>query len=67
MRNAMTKQTLKPMEKAEILRRNPMVDPVLVAKYEKLELELHRLGVDTKPKYNITPPLGGPRLHLFNE
>ena len=55
------------MEKAEILRRNPMVDPDLVAKYEKLELELHRLGVDTKPKYNIAPPLGGPRQHLFNE
>ena len=55
------------MEKAEILRRNPMVDPVLVARYEKLELELHRLGVDTKPKYNIAPPLGGARLHLFNE
>lgn len=66
----MTKQTLKPMEKmekAEILRRNPMVDPDLVERYEKLELELHRLGVDTKPKYNITPPLGGARLHLFNE
>lgn len=63
----MTKQTIKPMKKAEILRRNPMVDPDLVARHEKLELELHRLGVDTKPKYNIDPPLGGPRLHLFNE
>ena len=63
----MTKQTIKPMEKAEILRRNSMVDPDLVARYEKLELELHRLGVDTKPKYNITPPLGGPRLHLFKK
>lgn len=63
----MTKQMPKPMEKAEILRRNPMVDPVLVERYEKLELELHRLGVDTKPKYNLDPPLGGARLHLFNE
>ena len=63
----MTKPTIKPMEKSEILRRNPMVDPVLVKRYEKLELELHRLGVDTKPKYNIAPPLGGARLHLFNE
>ena len=63
----MTKQTLTPMEKAEILRRNPMVDPDLVARHEKLELELHRLGVDTKPKYNITPPLGGACLHLFNK
>ena len=63
----MTKQMIKPMAKAEILRRNPMVDPILVERYEKLELELHRLGVDTKPKYNITPPLGGDRLHLFIE
>ena len=44
-----------------------MVDPDLVERYEKLELELHRLGVDTKPKYTIAPPLGGARLHLFNE
>ena len=63
----MTKQTLKLMEKAEILRRNSMVDPVLVARHEKLELELRRLGVDTKPKYSIDPPLGGGRLHLFSE
>ena len=63
----MTNQMPKPMEKAEILRRNPMVDPDLVERYEKLELELRRLGVDTKPKYTITPPLGGARLHLFNE
>lgn len=56
-----------PMEKAEILRRNPMVNSDLVERYEKLELELRRLGVDTKPKYNIDPPLGGDRLHLFNE
>ena len=63
----MTKQTLKLMEKAEILRCNSMVDPVLVARHEKLELELRRLGVDTKPKYSIDPPLGGDRLHLFSE
>ena len=44
-----------------------MVDPILVAKHEKLELELRRLGVDTKPKYNIDSPLGGARLYLFNE
>ena len=61
----MTKKMIKPMEKAEILRCNPMVDRVLVERYEKLELELHRLGVDTKPKYNIDPPLGGARLHLL--
>ena len=63
----MPKPMPKPMEKDEILRRNPMVDPDLVARHEKLELELHRLGVDTKPKYNIDPPLGGPRLHLFKK
>ena len=63
----MTKQMPDPMEKAEILRRNPMVNSDLVERYEKLELELRRLGVDTKPKYNIDPPLGGDRLHLFNE
>ena len=57
----------KPMQKIEILRRNPMVDPDLVERHEKLEMELRRLGVDTKPKYNIDPPLGGGRLHLFNE
>lgn len=55
------------MEKAEVVKNNPMVDPDLVAQYEKLDAELRQLGVDTRPKFNITPPLGGDRLRLFNE
>ncbi len=63
----MAKQTSKPLEKAEILKINPKVDPVLVEQHEKLYSELHRLGLNTRPKFNLKPPLGGDRLSLFNE
>ena len=72
----MAKQISKPMKKADILKINPKIDPVLVEQYEKLDSveqyekldsELRRLGIDTKPKFNIEPPLGGDRLRLFNE
>ena len=63
----MAKRIGKPMKKAEILKTNPKIDPVLVERYETLDSELRRLGIDTKPKFNIEPPLGGDRLRLFNE
>lgn len=63
----MAKRISKPMEKAEILKINPKVDPILVERYEKLNSELRRLGIDTKPKFNLEPPLGGDCLRLFNE
>ena len=61
------RQAHRPMEKAEILKNNPKIDLTLVEQYEKLDLELRKLGVDTKPKFNIEPPLGRGRLLLFNE
>ena len=65
--NAMKEQSIKPMEKAEILKTNPKIDRVLVEQSERFDSELGRLGVDAKLKFNIEPPLGGDRLHLFNE
>ncbi len=62
----MAKQISQPRKKAEILKINPKVDPVLVERYEKLDSELRRLGVNTKPTFNLKPPLGDDRLHLFN-
>ena len=54
-------------ESESVLRHNSMVDMGLVARYEKLERELNRLGVETKmgADYNLTPPLGGSRLLRF--
>ena len=55
-------------DKKEIIRNNPMVDENIITQYEKLDAELRRLGVDIRPKFNITPALGGERLHrLMNE
>jgi hypothetical protein len=55
------------VEKKEILEKNPQVNKNLVADYERLEKELHRLGVRTKPEYRISPALGGSKLLLSNE
>lgn len=44
---------------AEILARNPRVSASIVAKNEELERQLRTLGVDTRPHYRLSPPLGG--------
>jgi hypothetical protein len=54
-------------EKDSILRRNPQVDTLIVKQHKALDVALQKLGVDTKPRFNIEPPLGGDRLRLFNE
>lgn len=51
-------------EKKEIIHDNPMIDVSVVTEHERLDAELRQLGVDTRPKFNITPPLGDERLHL---
>ena len=52
--------------KAEVLRKNPKVDANLVKQFQKLESELQRLGVDTKPKYTIEHPLNGRHTMYYN-
>ena len=42
----------------ETLNANKNVDTKLVKNHLRLESELHRLGIDTKPTYNIEPALG---------
>lgn len=43
----------------EILGKNPKVSKRVVAQYRELEKHLKKLGVDTKPHYTLSPPLGG--------
>ncbi|MCP4987405.1 MAG: hypothetical protein GY928_15515 [Colwellia sp.] len=50
----------------EIIHNNPKVDKSLVRNYENLERQLKKIGVDTNPKFNIEPPLGGSH-YLFNK
>ena len=51
----------------EILKRNPRVSKDLVERFKKLESELRALGADTRPKFAISPPLGGSRQLLYNK
>ncbi|MCY4673786.1 MAG: hypothetical protein OXD43_08515 [Bacteroidetes bacterium] len=44
-------------EKETILGQNPEIDKKLVAAYENLEKELHRLGVDTRTRYTLEIPI----------
>jgi hypothetical protein len=41
------------------LKKNPGVDPKLLAEAEKLRIELERLGVQQTPSYDLAPALGG--------
>lgn len=43
----------------EALKNNPKVSKSVVAEYRELEKKLEKLGVDTKPHYTLSPPLGG--------
>lgn len=38
------------------LKNNPKVSVSVVEQYRKLETELHRLGVDTRPEYTLSHP-----------
>ena len=42
----------------KILAANPKIDAKLTRAYEELEQQLKRLGVDLRPKYTPSPPLG---------
>lgn len=57
----------KKINKENILDKNIGIDKQLVQKYEKLENELKRLGIDTSPKFRISPPLGSKNLLLYNK
>ena len=58
---------MKKINKELIVKKNSKIDKSLVKKFESLENQLRKLGVDTKPKFNIEHPLGGKRLHLYNK
>ena len=45
----------------QIYKRNPHIDLATVNAYEKLERQLHKLGVKVHPEYRIEPPLGSYR------
>ena len=43
----------------DLLNSNPKVSKSIVVRYNELEKKLVKLGVDTKPHYTLSPPLGG--------
>ena len=52
--------------KEEVVERNAKVNEATIAAHERLEQELEKLGVDTKPRFEIEPPLGSSRTRLHN-
>ncbi len=63
----MKTHNLRKMDKEIIVKDNPKIDKSLVENFESLEIQLRKLGVDTRPKFNIEPPLGGKCLRLYNK
>lgn len=49
----------------DALRHNPRIDKKVVRKHQVLEKKLQKLGIDTQPRYSLSPPLGtsSSRLH----
>lgn len=45
---------------------NPKIDTKVVSAYRKLERELKELGVEVKPRYTLSHPLGGARTRHHN-
>ncbi len=43
----------------KLLERNQNVSKLVVAQYKELAKQLEALGVRTKPRYTLSPPLGG--------
>ncbi len=55
------------IERSIILSENTWINKDTVAAHERLELELKRLGVEIKPRFNLEPPLGVSRNGCFNQ
>lgn len=54
------------IDRKEVLATNPKIDVQVVAAYGKLERELKELGVEVKPRYTLTHPLGEARTGYHN-
>lgn len=46
------------VSRSQVHTKNPRIDLNTVNAYERLERQLHKLGVEVKPEYRIDPPLG---------
>ncbi len=42
----------------ELLKNNPRVSKPVIEQYRDLVQKLEKLGVDTRPRYTLSPPLG---------
>lgn len=62
----MATRVRRPPPREEVVERNARVNEATVAAHERLEQELKKLGVDTKPRFEIEPPLGSSRTRLHS-
>lgn len=56
MSNQPKKQFICPESR---LKDNSNIDKLVINQYHELEKQLNKLGVDTKPRYTLSPPFGG--------
>jgi hypothetical protein len=54
----MPRKACRPQTGPAMLQKNPWIDRRVVEAYERLEAQLAKLGVSTKPQYRLAPPLG---------
>jgi len=45
------------IDKEKIIRKNPKIDRAIVSDYEKIDEDLRRMGLDTRPKYRFGIPI----------
>ncbi len=50
---------LKIKSPEELLKNIPKVSKPVVAQWRELEKKLEKFGVETKPRYTLSPPFGG--------
>ncbi len=53
--------------KKNVLIKNKGIDQEIVKKHEALEKELKKLGIDTTPKFRLSPPLSSKHTLLYNQ
>lgn len=54
------------IDRKKVIATNPKIDTKVVSAYRKLERELKELGVEVKPRYTLSHPLGGARTGYHN-
>jgi hypothetical protein len=50
----------------QVLSQSPHVSRAVIEQHQRLEERLVKLGVDVRPRYSLSPPLGGAVLSIYS-